>query len=934
MQILISLLFICVFIQVQAQDFGSIQPTIKFNTTTNQQANIVFPIALPKHAQYINQIFQILDSTTKHTIGKSTKKWNVVLQHQTIIPNAYVRMAPKLSEFYLTPDMDNLQSGTLPWVQLLATHEYRHIQQFSNFNNGLTKLFSAILGEQGQLLANGITVPNYFFEGDAVYQETITTNQGRGQLPSFFAPVKALAQSNIKLNWQQIRNGSLRYNIPNHYLTGYQLVTYGYQHFGDQFWKNVTYDATRFKGLFYAFNKAVSKHSNLSYKQFRNNAMAEVTKSITDVDKQNAYQYITINKPKTYSNYLFPQINNKQLVYLKETYNTRPAFYTKNENVEKRIAFKHFGIDNYFNVKNNKIVYTCYDKNSRYANTNYSNLVILDINSGLHNIITSKGKYFHPSFNNDASKIATIQYTENGMSNLLVINASNNDTQIFASSQNEIYTYPFFINEMQIGTIKRNSDGSNQLIKVNLKDNKETAITPATYKAMGQPNICGDTILFVLANNNSEQIAAHVLATNKTYLLTNNVNSFYYPTINNENLLFSKLTAAGELLSAMPNSTLLWQEINAEQWQSNAVTYYESAFAKKANLQLPNPNYNNKDTLIAKHYHKAKHGFKFHSYQPTVDLNSIGLSFFTDNILSTVSGQLFIGRNLNENSTALGFNANFGGRFPIFTLGTAFNFNRSIASFIPTFNTANVYTGVSVPLSYYRGRFFRTARFSTLFNTEQLYYNGIGKQIFNNKSFQYLSYGLSLSNQVQTAVQHINPKWAQAISISFRDGIKKVSTKKMVINSRLFFPGVAKNHSLVLSTSYQKRDTTIDYFTNTFNFARGYQPLNTRRMAKLGVDYHFPIAYPDFGFGNIAFIQRIRGNVFFDINNSKARLGGILQNVMYKSMGAEVYFDGQIWNSFPINIGFRYTKLLDKDLIQPLRKSLFEIVLPLDIIPN
>jgi hypothetical protein len=142
------------------------------------------------------------------------------------------------------------------------------------------------------------------------------------------------------------------------------------------------------------------------------------------------------------------------------------------------------------------------------------------------------------------------------------------------------------------------------------------------------------------------------------------------------------------------------------------------------------------------------------------------------------------------------------------------------------------------------------------------------------------------------------------------------------------------NHSLVLSGAFQVRDTLPDLFSNNFSFARGYNALNTRRMFKGAVNYHLPLLYPDLGIGNIFFVLRIRANAFFDYNISRARLNGQLSNIKNRSTGAEIYFDGKIWNALEAGIGIRYSHLLDTDLVNPLAKGRWEIVLPLNIIPD
>ena len=71
----------------------------------------------------------------------------------------------------------------------------------------------------------------------------------------------------------KLRSGSLKDYTPDHYELGYQLVAYGNQQYGTNFWQKVTTDAVNFKGLLYPFNKAVAKYSGTSYQQFRQGAL-------------------------------------------------------------------------------------------------------------------------------------------------------------------------------------------------------------------------------------------------------------------------------------------------------------------------------------------------------------------------------------------------------------------------------------------------------------------------------------------------------------------------------------------------------------------------------------------------------------------------------------------------------------------------------------
>ena len=92
----------------------------------------------------------------------------------------------------------------------LAIHEFRHVQQYNNFNVGLSHLFHILFGQEGQALANGAVVPNWFFEGDAVFNETNVSKQGRGRLPYFFNGYRSLWLANKNYSWMKLRNGSLQ----------------------------------------------------------------------------------------------------------------------------------------------------------------------------------------------------------------------------------------------------------------------------------------------------------------------------------------------------------------------------------------------------------------------------------------------------------------------------------------------------------------------------------------------------------------------------------------------------------------------------------------------------------------------------------------------------------------------------------------------------
>ncbi len=935
-KIIVAFVFLCFLLQISnAQSFGGNTATIKWQQTNTSKAKLIFPKGYDSLASKINSNINLLNDNNLYSLGGKTRKWNVVLQTNTIIPNAYVRLAPVRSEFYLTPDFDNITSGTLPWDELLTKHEYRHIEQFTNFNNGLTKIFSFILGQEGQLIANGITIPDYFFEGDAVFQETVTSNQGRGQLPSFFSGFKALQLDNKKYNWMKLRNGSYKDYVPNHYELGYQIVTYGYLKFGNDFWGKVVKDATSFKGLFYAYQKAIKKYSGLSYKIFRENALAYFAPNKdTNNDFINQIKWQQHPQKENVS-YHFPQLlKDGSIIALKESYKSIPQFIQIALGKEKRICNKNIGIDNYYSTNNNKIVYTSYSEDKRRDLVNYSNITIVDINTKKQTQITKKSKYFQPSLNTAGTEIVAIQYNEKGNCALHILNAlSGSILNTLPNKENYIFTYPKFWDKDFIISIVRNQIGKNAIVKINRYSNDIAFLTPFSFNAMGYSSIYNDKMYFIIATNNVDRIASLHLLNGEFNILTTNENSIFYPSTNDSLLLFSVVTANGFHLAEKQLFTIQLTKISNDDLKKPATSYW------KNNSVLNNKTFILKNDTLSndvKKYKEANHLFNIHSRRPGYTDPVYSYTFYSENTLNNVQSEVKYAYNKNEKSHSFSSAINYAKYLPVLTLGATASFNRSIQvqNTLYDFNSAKLYTGFYIPFRWINRQSSKNLTFGTYFNTEQLLYTGISKNIFKNKSFQYTNTFVQFSNVIQKAKMQIHPRFAQSIAISYRDAMTFLNSKKLIINSNLYFPGLYKTHSVVVNGSLQKRDTLSDIFSRTFSYARGYGALSTRSMYKVGFNYHFPLIYPDLGFANIVFLQRIRANIFYDYAITTARINSLLTNIKSNSVGGELYFDGKIWNAFPINIGIRYTKLLQKDLLYPSVKNKWEIILPLDIIPE
>src|SRR6478735_6198022 len=150
MHLSIQLLIICsLFLEAvacHAQNFGGFPPSEHWQQINTDTARIIFSPAAQAQALRIAQLVHTAAADTPVTIGGGLKKINIVLHSHTTEANGYVALGPFRSEYYLIPGANIFEFGNLPWYENLAVHEYRHVQQYNNFNHGITKIFSVFGG--------------------------------------------------------------------------------------------------------------------------------------------------------------------------------------------------------------------------------------------------------------------------------------------------------------------------------------------------------------------------------------------------------------------------------------------------------------------------------------------------------------------------------------------------------------------------------------------------------------------------------------------------------------------------------------------------------------------------------------------------------------------------------------------------------------------
>ncbi|MFT3947348.1 MAG: hypothetical protein QM763_10285 [Agriterribacter sp.] len=914
-----------------SQQFGGNPPSFKWRQIKTDEVKVVFPAGLDTAAQRTAAIVHYLNATTSATAGDSHRKVTIVLQNQTTASNGYVGLAPWRSEFYLTPALDNFSLGSLPWVDNLALHEYRHVQQYMNYRKGLSKLAYIILGEEGQALANSAAIPNWFFEGDAVFQETAVSEQGRGRLPYFFNAYRSLWQSGKDYSFMKLRNGSLRHFIPDHYALGYLLTAYGREKYGDHFWTKVTGDAAGFRGIFYPFQKAVKKYSNLSYKDFVQHAFQFYKQQDTAFSDA---AFITKGNNCYVSNYIAPYFKgNDSIIVLKKTYRERPAWYILTKSKEKKLRVKDIGDDDYYTYAANKIVYTATQPSARWDQRDYSIIKIFDINTNTVKQLTHKSKYFTPGISDDGKKIAAVEFLPDQHSSIHIIDAENGQVQekISPSEDIETFSFPKFYKDNYIITSARNKSGMMSIVSIDVNSKAVSMLTPWSYNVNGYLFIKADTVYYSAASAGHDNIFALNINTKNICRLTNESLGAYQPCINeNGKLIWSSFTATGYQLKEKQLTAVGWQPVMGTTSVNATDMFVPDALSETGKY---NPVSILQNNYSVSRYSKLSNPFNFHSWRPYYEQPEWSFTVYGENILNTFQSQVSYTYNENEQSHQLGFSGTYGALFPWIAGGASYTFNRNTSDSTRTiyWNEVNANIGLTVPLNFTGGRWYKFLSLSSSYNVNQLNITGKYKDSLVSPLFQFMQSSVSWTSQVQKATQNINPRYAQTFLLRYRNMIDHNKAHQLLASGSLYFPGIGVDHSIVLTVAFQQRDTVNRYrFSNLFPFARGYDAIDAPRMWKWGANYHFPLWYPDWGFGQIVYFLRVRANVFYD--NAQIQSLRTKEIFTLRSTGAEIYFDTKWWNQQPVSFGIRHSRLLDTDIAGLKNANRWEFIMPVNLI--
>jgi hypothetical protein len=135
-----------------------------------------------------------------------------------------------------------------------------------------------------------------------------------------------------------------------------------------------------------------------------------------------------------------------------------------------------------------------------------------------------------------------------------------------------------------------------------------------------------------------------------------------------------------------------------------------------------------------------------------------------------------------------------------------------------------------------------------------------------------------------------------------------------------YLPGLVRGHGLMLRAMYQYQDVEGKAFytpQQLISQPRGYPyDYQTRQRVEWKADYAFSLFHPDWNAWGLAYVKRIRGNVFYDLSkNQVLRTRGLWTS--RSSCGADLIVDCHLLRlSYPMSLGVRIIQPLTYGVLQ------------------
>ena len=785
------LTLVCCFILILNAFAQQQNPSdLKWSQIKTAHFKIIFPTEIANQANRTIQTLEFIRQQDMQNLTVKPKKVPIVLLNQSVISNGYATLFPRKLAYYCTPPQNALIVSSTNWITTLSIHEYRHIIQYDANNRHLTKLAGIFMGAIGKITFQ-YSIPDWWYEGDAVYMETILTKGGRGRTPEFDMSLRAILLSNQNYGYDKALLNSYKHYLPNHYLYGYMQVTHARLHYGAEIWDKTLNRTTKYSFWPFAFSRSLKKYTKTNLRTNYLHTMSHLkdlyTKQSATVS-ETGFTNVTTQKRRSYTNYTNPMLCGKRMVYIKSGMDDASAFYAI-DSVGNEVKLLATEAD-YASANDSVICFTETISDIRWGEKSYSDIFIYNLNNKKVNRITEKQKLFSPYISPDGKTIVAVQYPANGNCNIVIYNIEKQMvTDTIPNFANEFIRYPALNSNKNKIVYTTTNDNGNTLKIYNIDTKITSTLIAETDENISRPVFADSLILYNSEISGISNIYAIGINTGKRYQVTSVKYGAFNPAfepINNE-IYFQNYTPDGyNIVKAQLN------EHNFTPLDKVIINplHYFAPLVLPQNEQLSEQLKTLRDTsyTITK-YNKLIDAVKIHSWAVLPTYEGGDFAIMSENLLQTFS---FTTGAMYQNSSRF-FNGytsvSFAKYFPIFNISSNYgmrsavytikNPDNTLSNTTDIWNETNLNTEIIIPLNFSKGPNYTTLNLTVGYQIKNIknkdyryYFSEVGNGVFSS---MYTS--LSFYNQKYGTKRSILPRNGQSFDIQYTKSLPGAEMK-------------------------------------------------------------------------------------------------------------------------------------------------------------
>ncbi len=941
-------------------------PSLEWYQINTPNFRLLYPKGFEVPAQRMANTMELIREPEAASMGVKPKKISIILQNQSAVSNGFVALAPRRSEFYAMPSQDYNFLGNNDWLNLLASHEYRHIVQYQRSITGFNRFFYYLLGQQGLSGMANAAAPYWFWEGDAVATETAFTRSGRGRIPNFNLLLRTNFLEGRTFNYHKQYLRSYKNNISDHYVLGYHMVSYLRKKTGDaDIWEKIARRAWNVPFIPFAFSNAIKKETGLYvrklYKEMASDLTARWKKELADLPIT-SFERVNSRTSKAYTDYKFPQVlQDGSIVVQKSGIGDIEQLVVIKDGAEKKKYVQgQMNGSGMLSAAQSSAVWNEFRYDPRWLVRTYSVIKRYDFRSKTATIISRNTRYAAAALSPEGDRIATIETGTDYQTRLVILHGGNGKVMMeFPNPENIFISMPHWSPDGKSIIALKTTKTSKTISRFDLVMRTSVDLLPMSDENIGYPVPWGKYVLYNSPYSGIDNIYAMDTETGKRYQVTCSKYGAYNSVVSldGKTIYYNDQTRDGFDVVKIPFEPSTWKPL--EEVHLPESTFYQHLVDQEGHPglldQVPTKNF------AATRYHRASGMINPHSWGTyfTNSFTQAQVGIYSQDILSTTSINAGYTFDINERVGFWQAGISYQGFYPIVDVNISKG-NRSVNEGDLTYDVKNgnvtvantrnltfkweetkLEAGLRVPLLTTTSKYNESISFGNYWGLTSItnFHNSIDgggrivpsalpqyifRDIADNGTLRYNHFSFFAYRLLKMSRRDLYSKWGQTLSMEsfstpysgdFKGGLYAVTGK-------FFFPGLLKHHSLNAYWSFQSSRIEIAHnnngqglnnylFSNQIPLPRGQSVSRFQEFYSMSANYAFPLIYPDIALGPVVNVQRVSCNFFADYGFGQSK--DFNRSQAYTSVGGEMKFDINIMRLLQqFNVGVRYSYLVQR----------------------